>query len=202
MRVSELAKELGRTSKEVLDILQKNHVEIKSHSSNVNEEHIQIVKRALASTSSGSEVSASANNSTQGSTETTAPAETPKKKITAVYRPQNSQTMRNAGRGTGNTQRTQIQQRGAARERVQGQQVQQNRPQNVQPLQAVHPQNMQGQSGVANRSQVAQRGQTLQPVRPQNNQPVQPTQANRPQNQEQPRQTQIEHTQSDRKSVV
>jgi len=196
MRVSELAKELGRTSKEVLDILQKNHVEIKSHSSNVNEEHIQIVKRALASTSSGSEVSASANNSTQGSTETTAPAETPKKKITAVYRPQNSQTMRNAGRGTGNTQRTQIQQRGAARERVQGQQVQQNRPQNVQPLQAVHPQNMQGQSGVANRSQVAQRGQTLQPVRPQNNQPVQPTQANRPQNQEQPRQTQIEHTQS------
>ena len=80
MRVSELAKELGRTSKEVLDILQKNHVEIKSHSSNVNEEHIQIVKRALASTSSGSEVSASANNSTQGSTETTAPAETPKKK--------------------------------------------------------------------------------------------------------------------------
>ncbi len=196
MRVSELAKELGRTSKEVLDILQKNHVEIKSHSSNVNEEHIQIVKRALASTSSGSEVSASANNSTQGSTETTAPAETPKKKITAVYRPQNSQTMRNAGRGTGNTQRTQIQQRGAARERVQGQQVQQNRPQNVQPLQAVHPQNMQGQSGVANHSQVAQRGQTLQPVRPQNNQPVQPTQANRPQNQEQPRQTQIEHTQS------
>ncbi len=196
MRVSELAKELGRTSKEVLDILQKNHVEIKSHSSNVNEEHIQIVKRALASTSSGSEVSASANNSTQGSTETTAPAETPKKKITAVYRPQNSQTMRNAGRGTGNTQRTQSQQRGAARERVQGQQVQQNRPQNVQPLQAIHPQNMQGQSGVANRSQVAQRGQTLQSVRPQNNQPVQPTQANRPQNQEQPRQTQIEHTQS------
>ena len=123
-------------------------------------------------------------------------SQTPKKKITAVYRPQNSQTMRNAGRGTGNTQRTQIQQRGAARERVQGQQVQQNRPQNVQPLQAVHPQNMQGQSGVANRSQVAQRGQTLQPVRPQNNQPVQPTQANRPQNQEQPRQTQIEHTQS------
>lgn len=196
MRVSELAKELGRTSKEVLDILQKNHVEIKSHSSNVNEEHIQIVKRALASPSSDSEVSATANNSIQGSTETTAPAETPKKKITAVYRPQNSQTMRNAGRGTGNTQRTQGQQRGAARERVQGQQVQQNRPQNVQPLQAVHPQNMQGQSGSANRSQVAQRGQTLQPVRPQNNQPVQPTQANRPQIQEQPRQTQIEHTQS------
>lgn len=198
MRVSELAKELGRTSKEVLDILQKNHVEIKSHSSNVNEEHIQIVKRALASIPSGSEVSASANNSTQGSTETTAPAETPKKKITAVYRPQNSQTMRNAGRGTGNTQRTQGQQRGTARERVQGQQVQQNRPQNVQPLQAVHPQNMQGQSGLVNRSQVAQRGQTLQPVRPQNSQgqPVQPTQANRSQNQEQPRQTQIEHTQS------
>lgn len=196
MRVSELAKELGRTSKEVLDILQKNHVEIKTHSSNVNEEHIQIVKRALASSSSDSEVSATANNSIQGSTETTAPAETPKKKITAVYRPQNSQTMRNAGRGTGNTQRTQGQQRGAARERVQGQQVQQNRPQNVQPLQAVHPQNMQGQSGSANRSQVAQRGQTLQPVRPQNNQPVQPTQANRPQIQEQPRQTQIEHTQS------
>ena len=47
MRVSELAKELGKTSKEILDILQKNQVSDKTHSSNISEEHIQMVKRIL-----------------------------------------------------------------------------------------------------------------------------------------------------------
>ena len=37
MRVSELAKELGKTSKDVLDVLQKNNQDVASHSSNVNE---------------------------------------------------------------------------------------------------------------------------------------------------------------------
>ena len=47
MRVSELAKELGKTSKEVLDVLQKNNQDVSSHSSNVNEAQIGMVKKAL-----------------------------------------------------------------------------------------------------------------------------------------------------------
>ena len=38
MRVNELAKELGKSSKEVLDLLQKNNQDVKSHSSNVKSE--------------------------------------------------------------------------------------------------------------------------------------------------------------------
>ena len=48
MRVNELAKDLGKTSKEVLDILQKNNVEVKSNLSNVTDEQVSIVKKALA----------------------------------------------------------------------------------------------------------------------------------------------------------
>ena len=48
MRVSELAKELGKTSKEVLEILQKHGHEVKSHASNVSEEQSQLVKRAVS----------------------------------------------------------------------------------------------------------------------------------------------------------
>ena len=46
MRVNELAKELGKTSKEVLEILQKQNQDVKSHSSNINEDQIQMVRRA------------------------------------------------------------------------------------------------------------------------------------------------------------
>lgn len=48
MRVNELAKELGKTSKEVLDILQRQNQDVKSHSSNISEEQIQMVKRAAS----------------------------------------------------------------------------------------------------------------------------------------------------------
>ncbi len=76
MRVSELAKELGKTSKDVLDVLQKNHQDVTTHSSNVNEAQIGMVKKAL-----------SAGVSEQPKAEGAAP----KKKLAAVYRPQNSQ---------------------------------------------------------------------------------------------------------------
>ncbi|MGL5437739.1 MAG: translation initiation factor IF-2 [Lachnospiraceae bacterium] len=81
MRVSELAKELGKTSKEVLDVLQKNQQEVKSHASNVNDNQIQMVKRNMAPAAKREEVKASSVEA----------AEAPKKKIAAVYRPQNSQ---------------------------------------------------------------------------------------------------------------
>ena len=47
MRVSELAKELGKTSKDVLDVLQKNHQDVTSHSSNVSDAQVGMVKKAL-----------------------------------------------------------------------------------------------------------------------------------------------------------
>ena len=109
MRVNELAKELGRPNKEVLEILQKNNQDVKSHSSNVNEEQIGMVRRALSSQkpvvpeakapAAGAE-SRSAAPSGQESRPASAQsqearpaagAEAPKKKIAAVYRPQNSQ---------------------------------------------------------------------------------------------------------------
>ncbi|MDO5406805.1 MAG: translation initiation factor IF-2 [Eubacteriales bacterium] len=77
MRVSELAKEVGKTSKEVLDILQKNNQDVKSHSSNVNDEQIGMVKRGAGAA--------------KPSEKAPAEGEAPKKKIAAVYRPQNSQ---------------------------------------------------------------------------------------------------------------
>ena len=42
MRVSELAKELGKSSKEVLDVLQKQGYGEKTHSSNVSDEQTQL----------------------------------------------------------------------------------------------------------------------------------------------------------------
>lgn len=48
MRVSELAKELGKSSKEVLDVLQKQGYGEKTHSSNVSDEQTQAIKKALA----------------------------------------------------------------------------------------------------------------------------------------------------------
>ena len=76
MRVSELAKELGKTSKDVLDVLQKNNQDVASHSSNVNEAQIGMVKKAL---------------NAGASEQPKADGAAPKKKLAAVYRPQNSQ---------------------------------------------------------------------------------------------------------------
>ena len=47
MRVSELAKELGKSSKDVLDVLQKNNQDVATHSSNVSDAQIGMVKKAL-----------------------------------------------------------------------------------------------------------------------------------------------------------
>ena len=76
MRVNELAKELGKTSKDVLDVLQKNNQDVSSHSSNVNEAQIGMVKKAL---------------NAGASEQPKADGAAPKKKLAAVYRPQNSQ---------------------------------------------------------------------------------------------------------------
>ncbi len=147
MRVNELSKELGKSNKEVLEILQKNHFDVKSHASNITEEQAAIVRRSL--TAGGQALSAAEiSKSGTGKAETkrveeikkepvkaetkeiekTAadraekPAEQPKKRIAAVYRPQNSvQSNRNsrqggrpAGQNTGRSAAGQSTQRPAA----------------------------------------------------------------------------------------
>ena len=83
MRVSDLAREVGKSSKEVLDILQKNNTEVKSNLSNVTDEQIALVKKAVG----GQEKPADGNKEDKK-------ADAPKKKIAAVFRPQNSQQMK------------------------------------------------------------------------------------------------------------
>ncbi len=122
MRVNELAKELGKTSKEVLEILQKQNQDVKSHSSNINEEQIQMVRRiarpaanagaparsqaaeakpvgaakpaaAEAKPTAAGEAKADGASGALAAKQAAAgtSTEAPKKKIAAVYRPQNSQ---------------------------------------------------------------------------------------------------------------
>lgn len=175
MRVNELAKELGKTSKEVLDILQKNNIEIKSHSSNVTEEHIQVVKKAVGAgqpqktaSQSPAPAAAQAAGAVRTPAQPAASPEPPKKKITAVYRPQNSQTMRNAGpRAMQGGNRAQGQPGQGTR--TQGQPQPGSRTQ-TPPVQTVRPQGGadQGQQPQTVRPQARPgQGQPVQTVRPQ-----------------------------------
>ena len=47
MRVNDLAKELGKTNKEILEILQNNQVDVKSHMSNISDDQIAMVKKSV-----------------------------------------------------------------------------------------------------------------------------------------------------------
>ncbi|MFT4105076.1 MAG: translation initiation factor IF-2 N-terminal domain-containing protein, partial [Lacrimispora sp.] len=92
MRVYDLAKELGKdSSKEVLDILEKHNINLKS-SSNVTDEHVAIVKKEMGGRPQGSSPARSSEPAGEG--------DAPKKKIAAVYRPQNAQ-MKPQGQGQG-----------------------------------------------------------------------------------------------------
>ena len=95
MRVNDLAKELGKTNKEILEILQKNHAEVKSHMSNINEEQISMVKKEVAGQAKEPAGRPEAPKTEGEKGSGAAQGEAPKKKIAAVFRPQNSQQMRN-----------------------------------------------------------------------------------------------------------
>lgn len=85
MRVHELAKEMDKTNKEVLDVLQEKNIEVKSHMSSLSEEEIEAVKKSFTE---------------KNGKEEKAGEEAPKKKhIVQVFRPQNS---KNAGKMGGN----------------------------------------------------------------------------------------------------
>ena len=96
LRVHELAKELGMENKELMDVLAKKHVEVKSHMSSLSDEVVEELRGARAGkTGAGAE-------------------DAPKKKnIVQVFRPQNSKSgnRRPSGARQGNGQNGQ----GAAR---------------------------------------------------------------------------------------
>ena len=123
MRVNELSKQIGKSNKEVLEILQKNHFDVKSHSSKVTEEQAEAVRCFLA----GAKRQTTASKTDTGKAETNRvedikkepleaekkeaekTTEPPKKRIVAVYRPQNSvqRGSRPAGKAnTGNAAKT------------------------------------------------------------------------------------------------
>ena len=123
MRVNELSKQIGKSNKEVLEILQKNHFDVKSHSSKVTEEQAEAVRCFLAgakrqTTASKTDTGKAETNRVEDikkepleaeKKETEKTTEPPKKRIAAVYRPQNSvqRGSRPAGKAnTGNAAKT------------------------------------------------------------------------------------------------
>lgn len=84
LRVHELAKELGMDNKELLDILAKKKVEVKSHMSTLEEQVTDTIRSEYA----------------KKKTENTEDGAPKKKKIVQVFRPQNSKSgkMQNGNR--------------------------------------------------------------------------------------------------------
>ncbi|HIR44675.1 MAG TPA: translation initiation factor IF-2 [Candidatus Ventrisoma faecale] len=128
MRVNDLAKELGKPNKEIIEILQKNQIDVKSHMSSVSDDQAALVRKSYASGAKSAPAGAQKNVSA-AEAKPAAPAkakeaakpeekpaapsqgaqagagaagqngEQPKKRIAAVFRPQNSTQMRNNRQG-------------------------------------------------------------------------------------------------------
>ena len=82
IRVYELAKEVNKTNKEVLDFLKSKNVELTSHMSNVDEAHANMVRDTYKK---GNKTAQEGNSSAKQED-----GEKPKKKIIQVFRPQNA----------------------------------------------------------------------------------------------------------------
>ena len=80
IRVYELAKEVNKTNKEVLDFLKSQHIELTSHMSNVENAHADMVRANFKKSSA----------TVQEENGKTGDAEKPKKKLIQVFRPQNA----------------------------------------------------------------------------------------------------------------
>ncbi len=114
MRVNELSRELGKTNKEVLDLLKRQGYDVKSHSSNINSDQIDAVRRSFGQKpeqreqvqkertgkAEAARVEEIKREPVRTEADGNGTAEPPKKRITAVYRPQNS-TAKGTGSKTG-----------------------------------------------------------------------------------------------------
>ena len=88
MRVHELAKELGMDNKELMDILEKKNVEVKSHMSSLADEVVENIRK----THKGSAAPAAKAAAKPAEAEKTAEEAPKKKNIVQVFRPQNSKS--------------------------------------------------------------------------------------------------------------
>ena len=80
IRVYELAKEVNKTNKEVLDFLKSQHIELTSHMSNVENAHADMVRANFKKSASTAQEESGKNGD----------GEKPKKKLIQVFRPQNA----------------------------------------------------------------------------------------------------------------
>ena len=80
IRVYELAKEVNKTNKEVLDFLKSQHIELTSHMSNVENAHADMVRANFKRSASAAQEESGKNGE----------GEKPKKKLIQVFRPQNA----------------------------------------------------------------------------------------------------------------
>ena len=96
MKIFELAKEVEKSNKEIIDFLNSKNVEVKSHMAALEDEQVQMVKNAFAKDKAADKQGALKEKVTDK-------AEAPKKKnIVHVFRPQNTQAgARNGGRRQG-----------------------------------------------------------------------------------------------------
>ena len=105
MRVNELSKELGKTNKEVLEILQKNNFDIKSHASNITEAQADVVRRAFRPAPAPAPAAPKAQETpAERGGQASGQAAAPKKRA-VVFRPQNRTMPR--GYSAGGQQRPQ-----------------------------------------------------------------------------------------------
>ena len=146
MRVYDLAKELGKeTSKEILEILEKHNINLKS-SSNITDEQASIVRKEMPGAGKAGSVKPAAPKDENGAGKEGGEVQH-KKKIAAVFRPQNAQQKPQRPQG----------------QRPQGQNGRDGRPQSQQ-SQAGRDGRGQGQQSQAGRDGKLQ-GQTVQTAR-------------------------------------
>ena len=82
LRVHEIARELDKSNKEVMDFLKSKNIDVKSHMSSLEDDHVSLIRANLRK-----------GNVAAASTDSAKPAasaeEKPKKKLIQVFRPQN-----------------------------------------------------------------------------------------------------------------
>ena len=171
VKVHELAKELNIQSKEILQYLSEQNIEVKSHMSSIEDDVIKVVKKKFAKSEPVKEEKAAPKAAEK---EEDAHQERPKKKssITAVYNPQNSKQPNNR---TNN-----------------GQHNNQNGNRGARPQGGARPARPQGDRPMRPQGE---RPQGERPVRPQGDRPIRAQQADRqgerrPRNEENNRQNQ------------
>ena len=84
MKIYELSKELGKSNKELIAILNEKGMDVKSHFSSITDEQANSVRKMFSEGSKSEETKSEESKSDNKS-------EPHKKKYTAVFRPQNAQ---------------------------------------------------------------------------------------------------------------